>query len=100
MVDFTHNLETMGAEQYVLAFVFLGSYALALGGFVGRRGRLVAAAVALASAVGFAAFSSRWEDGVMVAVLALIGMGLFAAAVWALWAVATWQHRRVARIAP
>ncbi|WP_325479312.1 hypothetical protein [Piscinibacter sp.] len=100
MVDFTHNLETMGAEQYVLAFVFLGSYALALGGFVGMRGRLVAAAVALASAAGFAGFSSPWEDGVMVAAMALIGMGLFTAAVWALWAVATWQHRRVARVAP
>ena len=81
------NLEQLKPEQYVLAFVFLGSYAFALGEFIGTRGRWFAAGVAFAAAVGFAGFADSWELGVMIVALALVGMGLFAGLAWLLWRV-------------
>jgi drug/metabolite transporter (DMT)-like permease len=93
MVDVANNLETMGPEQYVLAFVFIGSYAFALGEFVGARGRCVAIAAALLAAIGFSVLSDPWEEGVILVAFALVGMGLFAGAAWALWAAAMWRDR-------
>jgi hypothetical protein len=81
------NLEQLKPEQYVLAFVFLGSYAFALGEFIGPRGRRFAAGVAFAAAVGFAGFFESWELGVMIVALALVGMGAFAGLAWLLWRV-------------
>ena len=92
------SLATMGMEQVLLAIVFVGSYALALGEFAGARGRLVAVASALLAAAGFAAFSHPWEAGVILVASVPVGMGLFAGAAWMLWAVATWRVRRAIRV--
>jgi hypothetical protein len=94
------TLEAMGPQQYVLAFVFLGSYAFALGEFIGARGRLASMAIALACAIGFAAFSRPWEHGVMVVTLALVGMGLFTCIAWTVWTLASWRAAHVAPLQP
>ena len=87
--DVAGKLEAMKPEQYVLAFVFLGSYAFALGEFIGARGRRIAIATALGAAAAFAGLTDPWELGVMVVAFALVGMGLFAGAVWLLWLLAS-----------
>lgn len=87
--DVAGKLEAMKPEQYVLAFGFLGSYAFALGEFIGPRGRRIAIATAIGAAAAFAGFTDPWELGVMVVAFALVGMGLFAGAVWLLWLVAS-----------
>lgn len=79
------SLATMGMEQVLLASVFLGSYALALGQFAGTRGRLVAIVTAILAAAGFVALSEPWEAGVILIALAPVGVGLFAGAAWTLW---------------
>ena len=86
--DVAGKLEAMKPEQYVLAFVFLGSYAFALGEFIGPRGRRIAVATALVAAAAFAGLTDPWELGVMVVAFALVGMGLFSGAVWLLWKLA------------
>lgn len=87
--DVAGKLEAMKPEQYVLAFVFLGSYAFALGEFIGARGRRFAIATAIGAAVAFAGLTDPWELGVMVVAFALVGMGLFAGAAWVLWMLAS-----------
>lgn len=87
----------MNEVQYVLAFVFMASYALSLGEFLGARGRWIAVATAAASAAGFAALCVRWEQGLMLVVVALAAMGVFVALSWSLWTMANWQQRRLAR---
>jgi hypothetical protein len=94
------HLETIGAEQYLLAFVVLGSYAFALGGFVGARGRCIALATTLLAAAGFSALNNPWEIGALLVAFALVGMGLFAGVAWTLWAVATWRERQPAEVEP
>src|SRR5688572_8371041 len=79
----------MKPEQYVLAFVFLGSYAFALGEFIGPRGRRIAVATAFGAAAAFAGLTDPWELGVMVVAFALVGMGVFSGAVWVLWMLAS-----------
>ena len=90
--DVARNLDAMGPEQYLLAFGFIGSYAFALGEFIGARGRRIAALMALAMALAFAYFTDPWEQGVIVVAFALVGMGLFTGAVWALWTLANWRE--------
>jgi hypothetical protein len=97
MAEVTRILETMGLEQCLLAFVFLGSYAGALGELAGGRGRRVCAITAFSAMVGFGALSDPWEHGVIVIAVALVGMGLFAGAVWALWTAVTWHDGRAER---
>ena len=87
--DVAGKLEAMKPEQYVLAFVFLGSYAFALGEFIGPRGRRIAVATAFVAAAAFAGLTDPWELGVMVVAFALVGMGLFSGAVWLLWKLAS-----------
>src|SRR5450755_3426574 len=60
------SLATIGTTQVLLASVFLGSYALALGKFAGTHGRLIATATAVLSAAGFIALSNPWEAGVIL----------------------------------
>ena len=98
MIDVTQILEAMGPEQWLLAFVFLGSYAFAMGELIDARGRRFAVATALLASVAFVALSDPWEQAVILVALALVGMGVFAAAVWAVWGMATWRERQMARI--
>lgn len=83
------NMVAMGTEQLLLFFIFLASYALALGRFVRARGRLVAVGVAVSTAVGYVVLSHPWEAGVILLACAPIGMGLFAGTAWILWKVTT-----------
>ena len=88
MHDVAQVLRMMGSEQLFLALVFLASYSLALGEFATPRGRLVAAATALAAAAGFAAFSHPWEAGVVLLGFAFVGVAVFSATAWMLWVAA------------
>jgi hypothetical protein len=96
----TESLATMGTGQVLLAIVFLASYALALGGFVGARARMFAVATAICSAGSFAACSRSWEAGLVLIAFVPLGMGLLAAAAWALWQVATWHAQPTSRHQP
>jgi hypothetical protein len=89
------SLATMGMVQALLATIFLASYGLALGKFVAARSRLVAAAIAVIAAGGFAACSRPWEAGLVLIAFVPLGMALLAAAAWALWQLATWRVRAV-----
>jgi hypothetical protein len=55
--------------------------------YVGIRGRAYAGLAALLAAIGFAAMTSPWLHGVMLLGFAVVGMGLFIAAVWTLSAI-------------
>jgi hypothetical protein len=81
------SLATIGTTQVLLASVFLGSYALALGKFAGTHGRLIATATAVLSAAGFVALSNPWEAGVILLAFIPVGMALFAGVTWTLWKV-------------
>jgi len=94
MSNTTQILETMGQEQFFLAFVFIGSYAVAVGELAHSRWRRVAVLVAFASAATCVALSDPWEQGVILIALAFVGMALFAGFVWGLWTVATWRERQ------
>lgn len=87
-----NTLQYLGVEQYLLAFLFLTSYALALGHFRTARGRVYSLVCTLAAAGAFVALTKPWEHGVLLVALALVGMGAFAAVVWATWAVLGWPH--------
>ena len=89
-------LEAMGPEQFFLAFIFIGSYAVAVGELAHARGRRIAALIAFASATACAALSDPWEQGVILIALAFVGMALFAGVVWGLWAVASRHERQAA----
>jgi hypothetical protein len=84
------TLQYLGVEQYLLALLFLTSYALALGHFRTARGRVYSVACMLGAAGGFVAVTNPWEHGVLLVALALVGMGAFAGAVWAIWALLGW----------
>lgn len=86
----------MGTGQVLLASVLLGSYTLALGCFVGHRGRLVAITTAVFAAAGFVGLSELWEAGVIVTALVPVGMGLFAGVAWTTWGLTS----RTARHGP
>ena len=97
-VDVARNLEALQPEQYLLAFVFLGSYAFSLGQMFDRRGRTACAVVAGSAAIAFIACCNPWEQGVMLVALALVGIGAFSGSAWLFWTLATWrEHRSVAQ---
>ena len=96
MTDTGQILEAMGPEQYFLAFIFIGSYAVAVGELAHARWRRIAALLAFVSAAACAALSDPWEQGVILIALAFVGMALFAGFVWGLWAVATRRERQAA----
>jgi hypothetical protein len=77
-------VQAMGTGQVLLASAFLGCYSIALGKFAGPRSRLIAIGTAILAAVGFVALGDPWEASVILLALAPLGMGLFAAAAWAL----------------
>ena len=92
--DVARSLDAMNPPQYVLAFVFVGSYAFALGELVGTAGRRFAVTIAIVAALGFAALADPWEYGVIVLAVALAGMGLFGATAWTVWTLARWHALR------
>jgi hypothetical protein len=84
MGDLSITLNDMGFVQLVLAFAFLISYALAIGGMFGPLGRRRAALAAFAAAVAFAAVTKPWVNGALLVVFAIAGVGLFITLVWAM----------------
>jgi hypothetical protein len=88
----SQTLHAMGVRQYLLAFLFLGCYALTLSQLIGTRGRHYAGAGAATAAIAFAALTDPWEHGVLVAAVALVAVGLFAGSAWLLWALFGWPH--------
>lgn len=78
------SLRSMGFVQLFLAIVFLTCYSVACSTLFEGRGRLRAAGVAIAAAVGFIAFTNPWVHGVLMLAGAVGGLGLFAAISWVL----------------
>jgi hypothetical protein len=90
------SLATMGLGQILLANLFLGSYALALGDFAGARGRPLAIGSAVLAAIGFVATIDPWEAGAILLALAPVAMGLFAGIAWILCKITVGSTRFVA----
>jgi hypothetical protein len=86
----SQTLQSMGVEQYLMAFLFLGCYCMSLSQFIGTRGRRWAVAGAGTATIAFVALCDPWENGVLVVAFTLVSMGGFAAAVWLLWALFGW----------
>jgi hypothetical protein len=84
MNELNHTLQNMGGLQLLLALLFLGSYAMLLGGFVDGRAQAIAALVAVVSAGAFIARTRPWEHGVLLVTFVVVGMGVFIAAAWLL----------------
>ncbi|GAB4562986.1 MAG: hypothetical protein Tsb007_30010 [Rhizobacter sp.] len=84
MDDILFTLNNLSLVQMVLAWLFVASYALALGGMLGSKGSLRAGLVAALSAVLFSALSLDWVHGALLVVFAIGGMGLFVATSWLL----------------
>jgi hypothetical protein len=78
------DLDNMSQLQLLLAFTSCIAAVFATGGMLSPRGRLIASAAALGSALGFIASSNHWPNAVMIATLGVAGLGLFTAAVWLL----------------
>ena len=86
----------MDGLQLLLALVFLGAYAMLLGGFVDGRAQAFAAVISVASALSFIARTTPWEHGVLLVTFVLVGMGAFIATAWVLTRLAG----RAAGVAP
>lgn len=80
--DLHDSLQTMNFVQLLLAFTALMSYAVAQGRLVGPRGRGWAWTLAFLSAAAFCVYADAWEHGALLAALAVVAIGLFAAIVW------------------
>jgi hypothetical protein len=78
------TLQTMSFAQMICAWVFVGCYALAVGGMLGGTGSLRAGLVAATAGVLFAFFSDEWVHGALLIIFAIAGMGFFVAAAWLL----------------
>lgn len=70
---------TLQMLQLALVFVFLTSYSLVLGSFVGTRGKLRAGGIALTALGIFSATLTPWAMGIVWAALAIGAMGAFVA---------------------
>ncbi len=82
MNELNSTLENMGSLQLVLALLFLGAYAMVLGGFVEGSAQAAAGAMAMLSAAAFIALTTPWVHGVLLTAFVVVGMGLFIATAW------------------
>jgi hypothetical protein len=94
MEDVAGSLQKLNLAQMLLAWAFVGCYALALGGMLGATGSLRSAAAALVSAVLFCVFADNWVHAALLVMCAVAGMGLFVAAAWLLARTSAWLVRR------
>ncbi|MBX3619619.1 MAG: hypothetical protein KF891_06485 [Rhizobacter sp.] len=94
------TLQSMSLVQMVLGWLFIGCYALALGGMLGPRGALRAGAIAFIAGVGFAALADDWVHGALLVMFSVAGLGLFVAASWLLTQTLAWWLSRAQRPAP
>jgi hypothetical protein len=84
MTDLGDSLQRMTFGQLALAFGFLTSYVLALGGMLSSVWRRHAGVLALVCAVGFAACTDPWVHGALLMVFVVAGLGLFVMLSWLL----------------
>lgn len=84
MTDLSDSLQRMTFTQLALAFGFLTSYVLALGGMLSSAWRRHAGVLALVCAVGFAACTDPWVHGALLMVFVVAGLGLFVMLSWLL----------------
>jgi hypothetical protein len=78
------SLRAMGFVQQLLAFLFVASYAFALGGLLDSTGRLRAWCFSALMAAGFVAMTRPWVHGALLVAFTVVALGLFIAAVWIL----------------
>ena len=76
------TLADMGDVQLCLLFLAVAAYSIAINGAFGPGARSGAASAAFASAVGFSTLAPSWMSGVVFLALAVLAVGLFAAASW------------------
>lgn len=91
------TLNSLSLVQMVLGWLFIGCYALALGGMLGPRGSLRAGVVALAACIAFAVLADDWVHGALLVLFAVAGMGLFVACAWVLMHTLAWWLTRAQR---
>lgn len=84
------TLQSMSLVQMVLGWLFIGCYALALGGMLGSKGALRAGLTALGSGIAFAALADDWVHGALLVLFTVAGMGLFVVAAWVLTQALGW----------
>jgi hypothetical protein len=94
MEDILATLRNLSFTQMIFAWLFVGCYALALGGMLGTSGSLRAGLAAAAAGVLFAVFSEQWVHGALLVLFAIAGMGFFLAAAWLLAASSAWLVAR------
>lgn len=89
MAELGVSLERMSFAQLLLLLGFVASYALAVGGMLGARGRWRAAALALLTAAGLVLTTRPWVHGALLVGFVVAGLALFVVASWLLaWLVA------------
>jgi hypothetical protein len=88
------TLNKMSFAQMVLAWAFVGCYALALGGMLGATSSFKAGLAAACAAAAFCMLSDQWVHGALLVIFAVAGMGLFVALAWLLARSATWWLQR------
>jgi hypothetical protein len=76
------DLDRMSLLQLLLVFGACISTAFTLGALLSARARLFAGAMALGCTAAFIVSSDSWPNAVMLAAIAVAGLGLFTAAVW------------------
>ncbi|HET7794136.1 MAG TPA: hypothetical protein VFL64_12205 [Rhizobacter sp.] len=84
------TLRHLSFAQMICAWLFVGCYALAVGGMLGGTGSLRSGVVAAVSGVLFAAFSDEWVHGALLILFAVAGMGLFVVVAWLLARGSAW----------
>ncbi|MGY4827678.1 hypothetical protein ACVNIS_03770 [Sphaerotilaceae bacterium SBD11-9] len=84
------TLRHLSFTQMICAWLFVGCYALAVGGMLGGTGSLRSGVVAAVSGALFAAFSDEWVHGALLILFAVAGMGLFVAVAWLLARGSAW----------
>jgi hypothetical protein len=94
MEDILTTLRNLSFTQMIFAWLFVGCYALAMGGMLGGSGSLRAGLAAAASGVLFAVFSEQWVHGALLVLFAIAGMGFFVAAAWLLATSSAWLIAR------
>ena len=100
LADVLSSLRTMTQLQLLLAFLACTGYALGQGGLIGPRGRRIAWAVTLLSALGFAIESTEWMHAAMLATFGVAGLGVFVASAWVISRLLGFTHSRGAGAAP
>jgi hypothetical protein len=95
------SLRAMGFVQQLVAFLFLASYTLALGGLLPDvRGRVRAWCFSGAMALAFVALTRPWVNGALLVAFSVAALGVFIAVVWILSAVLEMRRRAMETAAP